>query len=245
MAEKIGLPGGPIFLELLAIPEPLLTAYSLKILGDRSLVESPMIQHIHVDWINWRIALNWLYKKRFDPKHKIPFNRKTAKIFEPIGEILNRTLLLAEYLYLYDSELKYFYNSTLKYPNHWIWFAHCAIELRFLCLIDFYDGKKAKINQLRKITKAIKESVNPFPENFCLSQLIESSFRLNSYHSHFANMDRLLFAKSGLIAAIAHYANYLNTSGDLVIHSFDEQHLIFNEGRGKGVKKLDPKKIVL
>ena len=237
MAERIGLPGGPIFRDLLAMPEPLLTAYSLKILGDRSLVESPIIQLIHVQWINWRIALNWLYKKRFDPKHRIPFNRKDAKIFEPIGEILSRLLLLTEYLYLYDSEL--------KYPNHWVLFSQCAIELRFLLLIDYSEGKKGKIKQLRKITKAIKDGINPFPENYHLYQLIESSFRLNSCRSHFANMDRLVFAQSGLVAAIAHYATYLNTCGDLVTLEADNQHLIFNHGRGKGVQKLDPKKILL
>lgn len=237
MAEKIGLPGGPIFLELLARPEPLYYAYLFKIFGDRSLVESPEIQSIHVQWINWAIVLHLLYKKRFDSKHKIPFHRKATKILEPIGEVLNRTLLLIEYLYLYDSEL--------KYSSHWAWFSQCAIELRFLCLLDFSGGKKEKIKELRKITKAVKEGVNPFPENYCLYQLIESSFRLNSHRSHFANLDRLLFTKSGLISAIAHYTNCLNTSGDIVEYTFDEQHLIFNEGRGKGVGKIDPKKLFL
>lgn len=238
IVEKIGSPGGPYFLKLLEVPEPVYHAYWLKVRGDRSLVNSAQLQLIHAQWVYWITSLHWVYKKKFDSKHKMPFCRKASKILEPIGEILYRALILIEQLHLYDNQ-----GIKAKHTNHWGFFAHCSIELFSLCLGDWTDGKTGKIKQLRATTKALRAEINPFPENSALHELIDCSFRLYSDHPTSGLIDSLLFSKNGLIAAIATYASFLNTSGDIVSMRADKTHLVFHAGRGKGVLKIDPKTI--
>ena len=43
---------------------------------------------------HWRVAFYWVVKKKWNPKLKIPLQRKQAKLYEPWGKLLFRGLEL-------------------------------------------------------------------------------------------------------------------------------------------------------
>jgi hypothetical protein len=253
MALRIGLPGGDMFLALFKLPSPLYEAYTARVFNwdnplflkelDQVFFAQPAIQHLEIQWKIWELCLHWLYKKRFDSKHKLPQKFAICRLFEPIGEILNSTLLLVEYIYLYGNKR--------HYTHHWEWFALITEDLQGFCF-DIPDGKATKVKNLRSVAKALRDEKNPFPEEITphLWKLIDEALNLQKSPTHRRNVFRLFNLRNskkkqyGFTSAIAHWAGQLNVSPYLTTIESDETGITFNEKSGKGKAKINQKEIV-
>jgi hypothetical protein len=247
MALKIGLPGGNMFLALLRPDPPLYQAYLGKLLNPNNplvisqfekIVSQPAIQQAEFEWRDWVICLNWLYKKRFDLKHKLPGRLSYCRLFEPVGEILNSTLHLVEYVYLYGKKG--------DYTHHWEWFALIAAELRDYCLSITPNGKYAKVKDLRANVKALREGKNPFSRDLAphLWNLIDAALNLQKITAHRQNVICRFTLRNpkkkqyGFTSAIAHWATKLNENKNIAPMWNEKSGVYLNEGSGRGKRKI-------
>jgi hypothetical protein len=131
---------------------------------DEPLPISPLLQpaiqqHMDLAGGDWRIALYWVVKKKWNPKLKIPVKRKYVKLLEPRGELFFRTLELC--ISCYDSSHHY----TQHYRNESDWYLQLMQEVRKLDNQEIQKneviGKKAFVQHLYQIIGTLKKLENP------------------------------------------------------------------------------------
>jgi hypothetical protein len=260
MSQKIGVPGGPLFIQLMRHPGLYAAGvYALSNPHDASIQAAyqewrarPAVQQEYFQSEYWIVCLHWFYKKKFDSRHKVPYpfptgrkpgvgRAKTRNDFEPIGEILRAALDLVEYAHLYGAEVRYL--------HHWGWFSQVAWELQSLCF-DVPEDEPQQI-LLRRICDALRDSINPFDESLTphLYRLVGSAYRLQKDPTHRQNITRLLNARDpkgrryGFIHAIRAWATKIDQCPELVVTWATPEGIHFNEGRGRGRKLMSSARI--
>jgi len=86
----------------------------------------------------FRLALHWWVRKKFDPRHKIPGKRKQNKAAEPFGELLASTWELCVQLHARQ--------FGQPYPNAATWFRYVLGEFKqnsIALTIHNFDGQMA------------------------------------------------------------------------------------------------------
>jgi hypothetical protein len=106
----------------------------------------------------WGISLHWLYKKKWNSKHKVPGHRKEVKAIEPFSEVLLAFLELAIQTHSTPSEHSKHYDHAAD------WFRMAAPSLRQVCMGEA-ASKTELINRIRDIKGYLEIDENPFPDS--------------------------------------------------------------------------------
>ena len=131
---------------------------------DEPLPISPLLQpaiqqHLDLAGGDWRIALYWVVKKKWNRQLKIPVKRKYAKLLEPRGKLFFRTLELC--ISCHDSS----HPDTQHYRNASDWYLQLMQEARNIDNQEIQKneaiGKKPFVQHLYQIIKVLKEQKNP------------------------------------------------------------------------------------
>jgi hypothetical protein len=175
---------------------------------DEPLPISPLLlpaiqRHLQLAGGDWRLHLYWLVKQEWNPKLKIPISRKYARLHEPRGKLLYRTLNLC--IACYDS----LHPKTQYYPNDSDWFRQVAQEVRTLdnqeIQANIAIGKKDLVKHMYGIIKDLKNLKNPATPDTSLHfyRLMEVALSLeNQDEFHKTYWKPFLSAVSGWIQAL-------------------------------------------
>ncbi|WP_416666319.1 hypothetical protein [Egbenema bharatensis] len=127
---------------------------------------------------DWRIALYWVVKKKWNPRLKVPIVRTLVALFEPWAELLFRQLELCEACYDALPSV----NTRYHHAAHWYGqIIQEAKRLEAKIILDNEGGGKTPIVKERyAIIAAFKDLQNPVslstsPHLHCL---IETALRL-------------------------------------------------------------------
>lgn len=145
----------------------------------------------------WRIALHWFIKLKFDPKHKIPGQKKHRELMKPHGELLKAQYDLCV-------QIHPFLGEKPPYANAGLWFfAICAeSQLHAISSIiepqqkpEGFSGKNKKVlladspkeaglSQQKTVAQMLAAKENPWPNwrdskwANALGLLIETSIKV-------------------------------------------------------------------
>ena len=111
---------------------------------------------------HWVLALHWVYKKKWNPKHKMPCKRDTAKKIEPLGNLFLSILNLCEALHTIG--------HGQEYRNAGLWFAAVLLETKNQDFADFLgltnkNSLDASIKSIRKELSCYRDGCNPHDKN--------------------------------------------------------------------------------
>lgn len=109
----------------------------------------------------WKAAMHWVYKKRWNRKHKIPGSRSLVKSGEPLGNFLLSRLNLCVEAHLLKHPLSRGYDSAAD------WFDGVAREFRDGLVKESLGytenkGKLSLIKSLRSELAMLKIEENPY-----------------------------------------------------------------------------------
>lgn len=126
----------------------------------------------------WLFSIHWVYKKKWNPKHKIPYQSDAKKV-EPFGDFLLSILNLCEALHT-------IHPFGSHYSNAAKWFDCIAWELKNRDLLDLFDlsGKKGTDDEVRTIRKRLADyryGINPhdFQKEPHTWRLIEAALKVS------------------------------------------------------------------
>lgn len=126
----------------------------------------------------WVLALDWVYKKKWNPKHKIPCKKDTAKKLEPLGNLFLSILNLCEALHTIG--------CGQEYSNAGQWFAAVIWETKNQALADFLgltdkNSLDASIKSIRKDLHEYRDGRNPHDKTKELNtwRLVETALKVN------------------------------------------------------------------
>jgi hypothetical protein len=130
----------------------------------------------------WSVSLHWLYRKKWNSKHKVPGNRKISSAVEPFGELLRALLEVAIQCHAIGTP------GSKRYPHACDWFRLAAPELRLICLGEA-RSKTELVTDLRHFLAKLKDFQNPFPQNCFpnLSALVDDGISLAGQSNIFHN----------------------------------------------------------
>ena len=60
------------------------------------LTQPILRMRLDMEEADWRVALYWVVKKKWNSKLKLPLKRKQATLYEPRGELLFRALVVSQ-----------------------------------------------------------------------------------------------------------------------------------------------------
>jgi hypothetical protein len=143
------------------IPEPWGKALSrIDYPNPFSLLNPQILQtRLDMEEADWRIALYWVVKKKWNPKLKIPLKRKLAKLYEPWAELLYRTLELCERLHnVPHLENRYYAHAA-------DWYLHLMLEAKRIgnnAIVNNQElGKTPTVKERYSIIGSLKDLTNP------------------------------------------------------------------------------------
>ena len=123
------------------------------------LVQPILQMRLDMEEADWRVALYWVVKKKWNPKLKIPRKGRQANLYEPWGELLFRTLELCERLY------NVAHPESQRYLNAADWYLHLIQEAKRIgnCEIihNQASGKTQAIKERYAIISNLKDLKNP------------------------------------------------------------------------------------
>jgi hypothetical protein len=191
--------------------------------------------------LGWDCALNWLYKKKWNKKHKHPYQhiRDLYKATEPLGALLRSTFDLCVELHQHSN------GSTNDYVRGSQWFAYVASELRYISF--FYATQPDSVKLLRKISQAFRypDTKTPIEGGFPhLSRLMKASADVRRAYPDFASVFLLATGKSkrqkhpGFVSALSAWASVLQMSKVFSTHIATPQVLRWKHTDGKSFKKV-------
>jgi hypothetical protein len=131
----------------------------------------------------WVLALHWVYKKKWNPKHKIPCKRDAAKKLEPLGNLFLSILNLCEALHTigYGQE----------YSNAGQWFTAVLLETKNEALANFLgltneNSLDASIKSIRKDLSYYRNGHNPHDKNKNINtwRLIEAALKVTGSNKY-------------------------------------------------------------
>lgn len=185
---------------------------------------------------NWQIVLHWVFKKKWNKKHKIPTSRVTAEGWEPFAEILYRLLELAIQIHAVPG-------MRTPYVNAAEWFSCIVLEWKTLGLIEAvtladtkHAGKKSYLSEVRGDLKALRQRENPFQRNLHTGPLIDSAIALVSNSENFCED----YWKP-LLTAFAAWGKTLDRNPDAKAIRQKDGSLTLQSGKGRGQKGIKSK----
>ncbi|MGB3642554.1 MAG: hypothetical protein WBA39_33980 [Rivularia sp. (in: cyanobacteria)] len=183
-------------------------------------------QHLQINEIIYIIALHWLYRKKYQSKHKIPGKLKHRKACEPLGDFLHQLLNLCSEVHTI---------SPFDYMNAGEWFKQIVFEMRYgdvqAILSDEQEGGKTKyidvvrgeISQLRSYKNPYDSSTSPHTY-----RLLESAIRIAERSDIFRKKHY-----SPLIKAYAAWARELRENPTFEYWLVEGEKLVAKRGKGK------------
>lgn len=157
------------------IPSPWSTTFGILDQHTPLLLVKPIFQmRLDMETADWRIANYWVVKKKWHSKLKIPLKRNQAKLYEPWGELLYRTLELCDRCY----------DSTQPYLHAADWYLQLSQEAKWLgyraILANAASGKTQAVKERYAIVADLKALINPVnPETSPhFHRLVEAALRL-------------------------------------------------------------------
>ncbi len=107
----------------------------------------------------WVVATHWVYKKKWNPKHRIPYKRDLVQLCEPMGDLLLSIL-----------NLTYALHGTHPLASHYasalMWFDCVCWEIKNEGLADLLgltatNGKNDRVKGIRSQLKKYRNGENP------------------------------------------------------------------------------------
>lgn len=146
----------------------------------QATVDAPVLLQMRLDMseADWRIALNWVIKKKWNPRLKVPTTRRSASLFEPWAELLFRQLELCEACY---SALP---QGNTHYQHAADWYGQTIQEAKrleaMIILANEGGGKTPIVKERYAIIAAFKDLKNPVNLSTSphLHYLIETALKL-------------------------------------------------------------------
>lgn len=125
-------------------------------------------------------AIHWVYKKRWNPKHKIPCNKQFAKIIEPQGDFYLSILELCNAVYEIH---RFIGHECIEYV---LWFEKIMVETKMIeaskhiPYLENLKSKKEEYEDKYKLLEQIKDFKNPLDKNsnYYFWELLNKSFYL-------------------------------------------------------------------
>jgi hypothetical protein len=108
-----------------------------------------------VSTLLFRISLHWLYRKKWNSKHKVPGSRNVVREIEPFADLLVALLELAKEVHFRQTTYAKEYSDAGK------WFQLAAPALRLLCFGE-RSSKSNLVSDLRHEKNAMMDGINPF-----------------------------------------------------------------------------------
>ena len=186
-------------------------------------------------------AMHWVYKKRWNPKHKIPGPRSLVKSSEPLGNFLLSRLNLCVEVHLLKHPLSRGYDSAAD------WFDGVATEFRDGLIKEYLGctenkGKLSLIKSLRSELAILKAEENPYKPDTkhweliqaCL-EIIKSNIAPNFYDVFWRGKRGENFPPGFIYSFSAYIANIESPQMKELIFKDGEFHL--RSGRGSGLNK--------
>ena len=152
------------------------------------LTQPILRMRLDIEEADWRVALYWVVKKKWNPKLKLPIKRRQATLYEPWGELLFRTLELCERLY------NVAHPESQRYLHAADWYLHLIQEAKRMghCAIihNRASGKTQSVKERYAIIRDLKASTNPANPQTSVHfhRLIEAALRLehqNQFNSRY------------------------------------------------------------
>lgn len=143
------------------VPAPWKQALSLL---DRSSPPLPFYEpaiqvQVDISDADWRVALYWVVKKKWNPKLRIPIPAKVSRLYESWGELLYRCLELCVVCFNSGHLL------SKKYPHAADWFLNVIQEAKnistSIVVRNEPIGKVPIIEERRRITAQLRDLRNP------------------------------------------------------------------------------------
>ena len=123
------------------------------------LAQPILRMRLDMEEADWRVALYWVVKKKWNPKLKLPLKRKQATLYEPWGELLFRALELCECLY------NVAHPESQRYLHAADWYLHLIQEAKRIghCAIiaNQAAGKTQAVKERYAIISDLKNLTNP------------------------------------------------------------------------------------
>ena len=201
------------------------TAKKITLSPDTAISDAHAALHRYAQ-ASWECSFHWLYKLKWNRKHKIPFGDVCTEVSEPVGWLLWSLLELCKEVHLYSCM------ETKNYNHASEWFSLICQEI-----LDryFFDGKSQNLQKLRKDLKALKysrkEFQNPYSteENLHLHRLAtvcrklatDTEFNKIYLRSKGIKVGRHL-TPPGFIQALSTWATELDQNHDIVTYRVKE-----------------------
>jgi hypothetical protein len=190
---------------------------------------------------NFNAAMHWVYKKRWNPKHKIPGPRSLVKSSEPLGNFLLSRLNLCAEVHLLKHPLSRGYESAAD------WFDVVACEFRDELIKEHLGctnnkGKLSLIKSLRNELAILKAEENPYKPDTkhweliqaCL-EIIKSGIAPNFYKVFWRGKRGKNFPPGFISSFSAYIASIESPQMKELI--FKDGEFYLRSGRGSGLNK--------
>jgi hypothetical protein len=107
----------------------------------------------------WVVATHWVYKKKWNPKHRIPCKRDIALLCEPMGNLLLSILNLTEALHSIHPLGRHYDNAAM-------WFDCVCWEMKNEGLADLLgltatESKRDRVGGIRSQLSSYRDKKNP------------------------------------------------------------------------------------
>jgi len=106
---------------------------------------------------HWQIITHWVFKKKWNPKHRIPGRREEREGWEPFAEIMFRLLELCIQCHALPGQAS-------PYKNGWEWFQQIANEWKTGGMWDALNrdcGKQDHLLEVKEDLRTLKKEENP------------------------------------------------------------------------------------
>lgn len=190
---------------------------------------------LHVANVTVIASLHWVYKKRWNPSHKIPLSAKT---FEVWGDYFHALLSLC-------IELHAMHPLGQQYVNAGEWFLCICREFRWggLTAAQVKHSKRTDLEKLRDHIQKLRDFVNPIDDEneHHTWSLYEAAIQLQQT-GKFPKAIRGLwtgsikvgrFENKGLVAASTALCNHLEKDTSLAAFWASDSGIVAQSGRGK------------
>lgn len=191
----------------------------------------------------WNFVRNWLYKLKFEPKHKMPPfgtnpGTKASDVkrgTKVLGELLHSVLELCKECHFFPS------SHSRKYSNAGLWFIGATNEIRTICLgIERGTNKLKKVEKLRNHSKTLRENCNPFGEiefpHLHSLMAVATQLAADTKNGQHFTKEYLMrrTGRKGFITALSAWATELQSNQAFKIVDANDSGLSYSAGRGQG-----------
>lgn len=190
--------------------------------------------HHHLIHSQFVVVVHWIYKKRWNPKHKIPANRVLVKNLEPLGDLYVSLLDLCNAVYELETILGF---QCIGYV---LWFEKIILEIRHSELrvrlpnIENIKTKEEGYKEDYKVLEKIKNFKNPINKTTQPNyhNLLEKAFYLIKT-KRYENLEKNQWKNF-----INAYSNYLkSTKTYKYAGCTDGESYYFAKKRGKNIER--------